>query len=57
LLLFALGLALTSGSLVLLSSLTPVHPHLVEVLVLVIANLTATMLRFVLMRVWVFRQA
>jgi putative flippase GtrA len=57
LLLFALGLALTSGSLVLLSSLAPVHPHLVEVLVLVIANLTATVLRFVLMRVWVFRQA
>ncbi|MFC4996867.1 glycosyltransferase [Dactylosporangium cerinum] len=57
LLLFALGLALTSGSLALLASAAPVHPHLVEVLVLVIANLTATVLRFVLMRVWVFRKA
>ena len=50
LLVFALGLALTSGSLVLLD-----HPsRLVEVTVLVVANLAATVLRFVLLREWVF---
>ncbi|MEV4140345.1 glycosyltransferase [Dactylosporangium sp. NPDC049742] len=57
LLLFALGLALTSGSLVALDTAAPAHPHLLEVAVLVLANLTATVLRFVLMRVWVFRKA
>ncbi|WP_344501438.1 glycosyltransferase [Dactylosporangium maewongense] len=57
LLLFALGLALTSGSLVALDAAAPVHPHLLEVAVLVLANLAATVLRFVLMRVWVFRKA
>ncbi|MEU0559344.1 glycosyltransferase [Dactylosporangium sp. NPDC006015] len=57
LLLFALGLALTSGSLVALDAVAPAHPHLLEVAVLVLANLAATVLRFVLMRVWVFRKA
>ncbi|MGI5180621.1 glycosyltransferase [Dactylosporangium sp. CA-152071] len=57
LLLFALGLALTSGSLVALDAAAPAHPHLLEVAVLVLANLAATVLRFVLMRVWVFRKA
>ncbi len=54
LLLFALGLALTSGSLAVLSLAAPAHPHLLEVAVLVAANLTGTVLRFVLMRAWVF---
>ncbi|MFF5233887.1 glycosyltransferase [Dactylosporangium sp. NPDC000521] len=57
LLLFALGLALTSGSLVALDAAAPANPHLLEVAVLVLANLAATVLRFVLMRVWVFRKA
>ncbi|MEV0561528.1 glycosyltransferase [Dactylosporangium sp. NPDC050588] len=57
LLLFALGLALTSGSLVALDAAAPAHPHLLEIAVLVLANLAATVLRFVLMRVWVFRKA
>jgi putative flippase GtrA/glycosyltransferase involved in cell wall biosynthesis len=50
LLVFALGLALTSGSLALLD-----HPsRMVELTVLVAANLAATVLRFVLLRAWVF---
>nr|MDT0663662.1 GtrA family protein [Micromonospora sp. DSM 115978] len=55
LLVFALGLALTSGSLALLhvATNTP-HPGL-ELAVLVTANAVATVLRFVLMRAWVFR--
>lgn len=57
LLLFALGLAVTSGSLALLDAVVPAHPHLLELTVLVLANLTATVLRFLLMRGWVFRNA
>jgi putative flippase GtrA len=52
---FALGLALTSGSLALLHAASAVPGRLVEVAVLVAANLAATMLRFLLLRVWVFR--
>jgi putative flippase GtrA/glycosyltransferase involved in cell wall biosynthesis len=53
---FALGLGLTSGSLALLQQSSP-HPDKgVEVLVLVAANLAATILRFVLLRRWVFRR-
>jgi putative flippase GtrA len=54
LLVFALGLAITSGSLVLLQSITPDAPRGVELLVLTAANVLATLLRFVLYRVWVF---
>ncbi|MDQ1721219.1 MAG: hypothetical protein QOI26_953, partial [Pseudonocardiales bacterium] len=51
---FGLGLALTSGALGLLHALDPVpHPGL-ELAVLVLANLAATVLRFVLLRGWVF---
>jgi putative flippase GtrA len=51
---FALGLGLTSGSLALLTA-TSAHPaRAVEVVVLVAANLIATVLRFVLLRRWVF---
>jgi len=54
LLVFGLGLALTSGSLALLNALA-VHPaRAVELSVLVAANLAATALRFVLFREWVF---
>jgi putative flippase GtrA len=50
---FGLGLALTSGSLALLNSLTE-PGRVLELSVLVLANLAATVLRFVLLRGWVF---
>ncbi|MEV6640378.1 bifunctional glycosyltransferase family 2/GtrA family protein [Amycolatopsis sp. NPDC051371] len=53
LIVFGLGLALTSGSLALLHGSTT--PGLVlEITVLVLANLAATVLRFLLLRGWVF---
>ena len=52
---FGLGLGLTSGSLALLHALSGTPPVAVELGVLVAANLTATLLRFLLLRVWVFR--
>jgi putative flippase GtrA len=55
LLIFALGLGLTSGSLALLSAANSAPPRLLELTVLVLANLLATALRFVLFREWVFR--
>jgi putative flippase GtrA len=54
LLVLVLGLALTSGSLALLGAVADRPPRAVELAVLVIANLTATALRFVLFRQWVF---
>ncbi len=54
---FGLGLALTSGALGILHALRPLaHPGL-EITVLVLANLAATVLRFVLLRRWVFSRA
>jgi putative flippase GtrA len=53
---FGLGLALTSGALALLSALAPHPPWTVEIGVLVAANLAATLLRFVLFKEWVFAQ-
>ncbi|MGV8965001.1 MAG: glycosyltransferase [Cellulomonas sp.] len=55
LLVFFLGWALTSGSLAVLAALAPTAPHAAELAVLVVANLVATVLRFVLLRQWVFR--
>ncbi|GLW95082.1 sugar translocase [Actinokineospora globicatena] len=55
LLVFALGLGLTSGALALLHGLTA-PSRLTEVAVLVSANLLATVLRFLLLRGWVFRR-
>ncbi|MDT7713014.1 MAG: hypothetical protein QOG46_1708 [Pseudonocardiales bacterium] len=52
---FALGLALTSGALAALGAWAPAAGHAVELLVLVGANLLATVVRFVLFRSWVFR--
>ena len=52
---FGLGLALTSGSLVLLHAFSTSPQRGVELSVLVAANLAATVLRFVLLRGWVFR--
>jgi hypothetical protein len=49
-----LGLALTSGSLALIGALAPAASHAVEHAVLLVANLVATLLRFVACRAWVF---
>jgi putative flippase GtrA len=54
LLVFGCGLALTSGSLAALGLISAHPPRAVEVIVLVAANLAATVLRFVLLREWVF---
>jgi putative flippase GtrA len=56
LLVFGAALALTSGSLALLHALTD-PGRLLELGVLVLANLAATVLRFVALRGWVFRKA
>ena len=53
LIVFALGLGLTSGSLAVLNGLTAPGRGL-ELAVLVAANLAATVLRFLLLRGWVF---
>jgi putative flippase GtrA len=53
LIVFGLGLALTSGSLAVLHALTAPGRAL-ELAVLVVANLAATVLRFLLLRGWVF---
>jgi len=52
---FALGWALTAGALALLGATAPTAPHGVELTVLVITNLIATLVRFILLRHWVFR--
>ncbi|NGO71682.1 glycosyltransferase [Streptomyces boncukensis] len=54
LLVFATGLALTSGSLAALGAASPDAAHSTELAVLVAANLAATVLRFLLFRSWVF---
>ncbi|WP_299954084.1 dolichyl-phosphate beta-glucosyltransferase [uncultured Modestobacter sp.] len=50
-----LGLALTSGALAVLHAVTPSPARGTEVLLLVVANALATLLRFLLLRGWVFR--
>jgi putative flippase GtrA len=52
---FALGLALTSGGLAALHAVAATPSRPVELAVLVVANLAATVLRFLLLRAWVFR--
>jgi hypothetical protein len=52
---FGLGLGLTSGALALLHALDPTPARAVELLLLVAANAAATLLRFLLFRGWVFR--
>ncbi|WP_407342872.1 glycosyltransferase [Pengzhenrongella phosphoraccumulans] len=52
---FALGWALTAGTLAILHGAAPGAPRVVELVVLVVANLVATFVRFVLLRRWVFR--
>ncbi|MFF1549215.1 glycosyltransferase [Streptomyces sp. NPDC058291] len=51
---FGIGLALTSGSLAALNAATSEPAHSTELAVLIAANLAATVLRFLLFRVWVF---
>ncbi|WP_405889263.1 bifunctional glycosyltransferase family 2/GtrA family protein [Streptomyces sp. NBC_00133] len=51
---FLVGLTLTSSSLVALHHVAPKAAHSTEVAVLVVANLAATLLRFLLFRAWVF---
>ncbi len=52
---FLLGLAVTSGSLAALHAVSTEPGRLVELAVLTLANVCATVLRFVLYRWWVFR--
>lgn len=54
LMVFGAGLAITSGSLWILERATTLRHPLVEVIVLTAANLAVTVLRFVLMRTWIF---
>ncbi|MGP3687450.1 glycosyltransferase [Streptomyces sp. IBSNAI002] len=51
---FAIGLALTSGSLAALGAAAADPAHSTELAVLITANLAATVLRFLLFRAWVF---
>lgn len=57
LLVFGLAWALTAGSLALVHAVAPDAARGVELTVLVVANLGATVLRFVLLRGWVFHAA
>ena len=52
---FAAALTLTSMSLALLHAVVPSPARITELSVLVLANLAATMMRFALLRGWVFR--
>jgi putative flippase GtrA len=52
---FFAGLALSSGALALVHRTLPDAPHAVEVIALIVANAAATVLRFSLLRLWVFR--
>ncbi|WP_344617208.1 bifunctional glycosyltransferase family 2/GtrA family protein [Dactylosporangium salmoneum] len=56
-LIFALGLGMTSSSLVVLNRVEQHPSRALEMGVLVVTNLAATLVRFVLMRGWVFRAA
>ncbi|MER6564711.1 bifunctional glycosyltransferase family 2/GtrA family protein [Streptomyces sp. NPDC001093] len=51
---FGIGLALTSGSLAALNAAGSSPAHSTELAVLIAANLAATVLRFLLFRAWVF---
>lgn len=56
LIVFTVGLTLTTAALGALGAWAPTAGHAVELLVLVAANLLATVVRFVLFRSWVFRR-
>jgi putative flippase GtrA len=57
LIVFGLALGLTSGTLAVAHSLHSTPPAAVEVALLTAANAAATLLRFLLLRRWVFRKA
>lgn len=52
---FGIAWAITAGSLVVLHATAPGSSHATEIVVLTGANLVATLVRFVLFKVWVFR--
>ncbi len=54
LLVFGMALAITGGALASVHALVNPAPHWLELGVLVVANLTATVLRFVVLRTWIF---
>lgn len=54
---FAIYYAFTSGALFALDALKPQHTAALELVVLLAASLVGTAGRFVLLRIWVFRQA
>jgi putative flippase GtrA len=54
LIVFGIALVITSGALSVLHAVVAAPHHLVELTVLVLANLVATAVRFVLLRGWVF---
>ncbi len=56
LIVFGLALGLTSGTLALAHSLHSAPPAAVELALLVVANAVATLMRFLLLRRWVFRK-
>ncbi|MFD5428564.1 glycosyltransferase [Streptomyces sp. NPDC127084] len=56
-LVFAIGLLLTSGSLAALDAAGGRASHAAELTVLIVANLAATIVRFLLLRTWVFAQS
>jgi putative flippase GtrA len=56
LIVFGMGLALTSCALAALHAWVPAASQAVELLVLIIANALATLLRFVAYRSWIFRK-
>ena len=51
---FLIGLALTNGALAVLHAAAPATSHAVELATLIAANAMATLVRFLLMRAWVF---
>jgi putative flippase GtrA len=53
---FAVGLGLTTGALAVLAAWAPGASHAVELVVLVTANAAATVLRFLAFRSWIFRR-
>lgn len=53
---FGVGLALTEVALASLRAVTPRPSHFAELAVLIAANLTASVVRFILYRSWVFRR-
>ncbi|WP_127499870.1 bifunctional glycosyltransferase family 2/GtrA family protein [Actinoplanes solisilvae] len=55
LIVFGIGLALTSGSLAAVDALHTAPSRPIELAALVLANLLATAVRFLLLRIWVFR--